>query len=177
MSARLPIGVATMYRIPDIECKLVRHLSCCLLKLRGPLMIRSLCTVVVLAHLLVSLVHGYAHTELGVGLSAWQNWYVLIVITVAPLAALILIWTRHRRFGLLLLTVSMAGSLFFGVYYHYVFISPDHVSHLPPGDTQGLFRLTASLLVVTEMFGLIVGLLALRRVSRGDGSFFILRAT
>jgi len=126
-------------------------------------MIRSLCTIAVLAHLLVSLVHGYAHTELGVGLSAWQNWYVLIVITVAPLVALSLIWTRHRRIGFLLLIASMAGSLTFGAYYHYVAISPDHVSHLPAGDAQGLFRVTAVLLLATELFGAVVGVLGMRK--------------
>ena len=126
-------------------------------------MIRSLCTIAVLAHLLVSLVHGYAHTELGVGLRAWQNWYVLIVITVAPLVALSLIWTRHRRIGFLLLIASMAGSLTFGAYYHYVAISPDHVSHLPAGDAQGLFRVTAVLLLATELFGAVVGVLGMRK--------------
>lgn len=125
-------------------------------------MTRSLCTVAVLAHLLVSFVHGYAHTELEVGLSAWQNWYVAIVITIAPLVALTLLWTRNRRFGFLLLVASMAGSLIFGAYYHYVEISPDHVSHLPPGNAQGLFRLTALLLIVTELVALIVALFGLR---------------
>jgi hypothetical protein len=56
----------------------------------------------------------------------------------------------------------MAGSLIFGVAYHYVVISPDHVSHIPPGDAQGLFRTTALLLVLTELFGVVVGLWALR---------------
>ena len=126
-------------------------------------MIRSLCTIAVLAHLIVSFVHGYAHSKLGVGLSVGQNWYVLIVITVAPLVALSLIWTRYRRVGFLLLIASMAGSLTFGAYYHYVVISPDHVSHLPPGDAQGMFRVTAVLLLVTELFGLTVGVFGLRR--------------
>jgi hypothetical protein len=126
-------------------------------------MTRSLCTIAVLAHLLVSFVHGYAHTELGVGLSAWQNGYVLIVITLAPLVALSLIWTRHRRVGFVLLIASMVGSLAFGAYYHYVAISPDHVSHLPAGDTQGLFRVTAGLLLATELFGAIVGVAGMRK--------------
>ena len=126
-------------------------------------MTRSLCTIAVLAHLLISLVHGYAHTELGIGLSAWQKWYVLIVITVAPLVALSLIWTRHRRVGFLLLIASMAGSLTFGTYYHYVAISPDHVSHLPPGDWQGMFRVTAVLLLATELFGAIFGVIGMRK--------------
>jgi len=126
-------------------------------------MIRSLSTIAVLAHLLVSLVHGYAHTELGVGLSAWQNWYVVVVITLAPLVALALVWMRQERVGFALLVISMAGSLIFGGYFHYIGISPDHVSHLPPGDAQGTFRVTAVLLLATEMFGAVVGVLGMRK--------------
>lgn len=125
--------------------------------------IALLSTASVLAHLVVSMVHGRSHESLGVGLSSWQNTYVLTVIVIAPLVAMALIWTRYARMGLLLLVISMAGSLIFGIVYHYVVISPDHISHLPPGDAQGLFRTTALLLVLTELFGLIVGLWGLRK--------------
>ena len=124
---------------------------------------KALATIAVLAHLLVSLVHGYAHNQLGVGLSAWQNYYVLIVITLAPLIALALVWMRRARVGFALLAISMAGSLIFGGYFHYIGISPDHVSHLPPGDTQGMFRVTAVLLLATELFGAVVGVLGMRK--------------
>ena len=124
-------------------------------------MASSVGTVVVLAHALIALLHGVAHAELGVELSAWQKTYVAMVIVVAPLVAVVLLWTRHARLGLLLLVVSMSGSLIFGGYYHYVVVSADHVSHLPLGDAQGLFRVTALLLALTEMFGLVVGLLGL----------------
>ena len=122
-----------------------------------------LATTAVLAHLAVSLVHGYAHTQLGVGLSAWQNYYVVIVITLAPLIALALVWMRRARAGFALLAISMAGSLIFGGYFHYIGISPDHVSHLPPGDAQGTFRVTAVLLLTTEVFGAVVGVLGMRK--------------
>ena len=56
----------------------------------------------------------------------------------------------------------MVGSLVFGFLYHYIIISPDHVSHLPPGTAQGMFRLTAVLLIVTEALGVLVAGLALR---------------
>ena len=125
--------------------------------------IALLSTASVLAHLVVSIVHGRAHESLAVGLSSWQNTYVLTVIVIAPLVAMALIWTRYARIGLLLLVISMAGSLIFGIVYHYVVISPDHVSHLPPGDAQGLFRTTALLLVLTELLGLMVGLWGLRK--------------
>lgn len=116
----------------------------------------------VLAHLAVTMVHGRAHEQLAVGLSTWQNVYVMSVILVAPLLAMVLTWTRLARMGLLLLVLSMSGALIFGFIYHYVIISPDNVSHLPPGDARGLFRNTALLLIVTELFGVVVGALALR---------------
>jgi hypothetical protein len=131
-------------------------------------MMRSLGIVAVLSHLIVNLLHGSAHTALGVGLEAWQQTYVFAVILIAPLVAAGLLWTRYARLGFLVLLVSMAGSLIFGAYFHYVAISPDHVSHLPPGDSQGLFRVTAGLLLVTEMFGLVVGVFGLRTLGRGE---------
>ena len=123
---------------------------------------RIVCTLAVLAHLVVNLLHGRAHESLGVGLNTFQNVYVITVILIAPLIAMLLLWTRYARTGLLLLVISMAGSLIFGAIYHYVVVSPDHVSHLPPGDAQGMFRTTALLLILTELFGVIVGLLGLR---------------
>ena len=122
-----------------------------------------LVTVAVLSHLVVSLVHGRAHEALAVGLSSWQNIYVMTVIAIAPLIAMVLTWLRRDRAGLILLLLSMSGSLIFGVIYHYVVVSSDHVSHLPPGNAQGIFRTTALLLVLTELFGVIVAMLGLRR--------------
>ena len=131
-----------------------------MLKTRRSIVLLSV--LAVLVHLVVSIVHGNSHERLSVGLSTWQNTFVLIVVVLAPLIAMVFIWTRYARAGLVVLVISMAASLIFGVVYHYVVISPDHVSHLPPGDAQGLFRTTALLLVVTELFGVAVGLLALR---------------
>lgn len=126
-----------------------------------------LATLSVLAHLAVSLFHGNAHERLAVGLSNWQNIYVMTVIFAAPLIAMALMWTRYARVGFILLAISMTGSLIFGVVYHYVIISPDHVSHLPPGDAQGAFRTTAMLLVLTELCGVVAGLLGLRATRSG----------
>jgi hypothetical protein len=131
--------------------------------LKGRRSIALVSTASVLAHLLVSIVHGRAHGSLRIGLSEWQNFYVMTVIVLAPLVAMILIWTRYADTGLVVLILSMAGSLIFGVAYHFVVISPDHVSHLPPGDEQGLFRTTALFLVLTELFGVLVGLWGLRK--------------
>jgi hypothetical protein len=130
--------------------------------------VRWIGTIAVLAHLIVVVLHGSAHTELGIELNACQKTYVTIVILLAPLAAVVILWTRYYRLGLLLLLVSMAGSLVFGACYHYAIVSPDHVSHLPPGDARGLFRTTALLLLLTEMFGLVVAIFGLRRAGEGS---------
>ena len=123
-------------------------------------------TLVVLAHFVVNLLHGQAHTKLGVGLASWQQVYVITVILLAPLVALALSWTRYVRAGMWLLLVSMLGSLIFGAVYHYVIISEDHVAHLPPGDARGLFRVTALLLLITEAVGVIVAAMMARSTSK-----------
>ena len=123
--------------------------------------------IVVLVHLVVNVLHGQAHTSLGVGLSSWQQVYVIVVILLAPLVALVLSLTRLLRLGLWLLFVSMLGALVFGACYHYVIISADHVAHLPAGDARGMFRVTALLLLITEALGVAVAGLSLKlRVSR-----------
>jgi len=123
---------------------------------------RAWVTIAVVAHFIVALVHGQAHTRLGVGLSNWQQFYVLTIIVVAPLIALALSFTRYAGAGLWLLLASMLGSLIFGACYHYIIISPDHVAHLPVGEARGLFRATAVLLLITEAFGVVVAAMALR---------------
>jgi hypothetical protein len=123
-------------------------------------------TVAVLAHLVVNVLHGRAHTELAVGLSSWQQFYVVAVILLAPLVALILSWTRYIKAGLWLLLAAMLGSLIFGICYHYIIISNDHVAHLPPGEARGLFRITALLLAVTEIVGVAVAAIAIRTLLR-----------
>jgi hypothetical protein len=128
-------------------------------------MLSKLLTITVVAHLIVNLLHGRAHTELGVGLMTWQQFYVITVILLAPLIALVLSWTRYARAGLWLLLVSMLGSLIFGACYHYVIVSSDHVAHLPPGDARGLFRVTALLLLITEGVGVVLAALAVKRAT------------
>jgi hypothetical protein len=118
-------------------------------------------TLVVLAHLVVNVLHGQAHTKLAVGLASWQQVYVITVILVAPLVALALSWTRYAKAGAWLLLWSMLGSLIFGVVYHYIIISNDHVAHLPPGEAGGIFRITALLLAITEAVGVAVASMAI----------------
>src|SRR5215813_8467948 len=78
-------------------------------------------------HLAVAIWHGAAHAELGVALSPAQNLFVYVVVVFAPLVAVGLLWTRYVRLAVWLFLIAMAASLLFGVYYHYVFVSPDNI--------------------------------------------------
>jgi hypothetical protein len=126
-------------------------------------MMRWLATFAVVSHGVVVWFHGAAHKDLGVGLAyVWERIFVDVVILGAPVVALVLIWTPLKRCSYLTLALSMAGALVFGIYHHYMAISPDHVGHLPPGDAQTMFKATAALLVLTEAFGTVIGVLGWR---------------
>ncbi len=128
-------------------------------------------TLILAAHAVVAVVHDLAHRDLGIELTEAQTTYINLVIVAAPVVAVILVWTRLKWAGAILFAVAMAGSLLFGVYYHYVLVSPDHVSHLPDGDLQSAFRITASLLALLEALGVAVGIwgVILGRGSEGKG--------
>ena len=123
----------------------------------NPATTARLATVAVAVHAVIAVVHGVAHGELGIEMGATQDAFIYGVIGAAPIVAVVLLWRGQTRPGAALLGVSMAGALLFGVYYHFVAISPDHVAYLPPGELQGAFRVTAYLLPATEAFGAVVG--------------------
>ena len=58
----------------------------------------------------------------------------------------------------MILAASMFGALLFGVYHHFVLVSPDHVSHLPAGAAQGLFQVTAAAMAVLELAAVGIGI-------------------
>ena len=111
-------------------------------------------TVIVVAQLLVNIVHGLAHRERRVGLDPPASIFVIVVVLIFPLMAMGLLWTARKRLGLFLLSLSMFGSLLFGLYHHFLAVSPDHVHSQPWGTT---FVLTAYLLLITEAIGTYVG--------------------
>ena len=121
-------------------------------------------TVVVVVHGLVNAAHAEAHWELGVTMLKWQETFIVVVIGLSPLVAAVLLWTAYARLGAVILTGSMAAALVFGVYYHYVAISPDHVEHLPPGDARELFRASALFVAGSQALGIVVGLWGIRRL-------------
>ena len=119
-------------------------------------------TAIVAAHLLVNIAHGLAHRELQVGLDPRAAIFVIVVVLVCPLLAMALVWTAEKRLGLILLSLSMVGSLLFGLYYHFLATSPDHVHSQPPSPWGIAFVVTAYLLLTTEAIGTYVGVRFLR---------------
>ena len=114
-------------------------------------------TAIVVAHLLVNIAHGLAHRELRVGLDPPASIFVTVVVLVSPLLAMALVWTTKKRIGLILLSLSMFGSLLFGFYHHFLVASPDHI-HSQPASAWGIaFALTAYGLLIMEAIGTYIG--------------------
>ena len=117
-------------------------------------------------HAAIAALHGTAHRVLNIELSRSQLLFIAAVILIAPLLAGALLLKQAVSSGAILLTLSMAGSLVFGLYNHFILIGPDHVFHLPgiPGSLWvTAFQVTAALLALSEAVGVVAGLLVLRR--------------
>ena len=125
-------------------------------------------TYIVLAHLIVNIAHGLAHRALQIGLTPLGSIFVLVVVLLSPLLAMALVWTSKKQFGLILLSASMCAALIFGLYHHFIVVSPDHV-HAQPNNAWGTtFVLTSYALLITEAIGSYVGLHFLRRAPQSS---------
>jgi hypothetical protein len=125
------------------------------------------------AHYAVNGAHGLAHRELAIPLAPWQEAFIAAVILAAPAVAFLFVWRGSHSAGGGLLLASLAGALIFGVWYHFVAISPDHVSHLPAAAHSGwrlLFQTTAVLLIPTEALGCWAGLRLMKGRASPDGA-------
>jgi uncharacterized integral membrane protein len=115
----------------------------------------------ILVHLAIAVLHGASHQGAEVFLSAWQGTFVLVVILILPLVAGVLL-TIRRRIGARLLLLSMAASLIFGVLFHFVLPTSDHVAHVSSGPWQRPFIFSAAALAISEVVGCVAGVVAVR---------------
>jgi hypothetical protein len=111
----------------------------------------------VIVHALVSLVHGAAHFQLGIFLPFAANLFVAVDIVTLPLVAAVLLWGRAYRTGAVMLFISMIGAFLFGLVYHFVLDSPDHVAHAPATAWGLTFQITSMLLLIIEGAGVFAG--------------------
>jgi hypothetical protein len=124
----------------------------------------TLMAAVVLAHLVITVAHGTAHTGAHVPLSPAANVFVIAVILAGPLVGLALSWWAGRL-GAWIVGLTMGGSLVFGFLNHFVFNSPDHILQVDP-QWRSLFTVTAVLLAFTEAVGFGLGIRLARRESK-----------
>jgi len=114
---------------------------------------RIIITLLVIAHLASTLWHGDAHTRLSIDLPPIKTLFVLVVILAAPLIGGVLLWTRYSAVGLWIVALSMFGAFLFGLYHHYIAISPDNVAHLPGAHPEfhSQFKTSAAAIAVLEL--------------------------
>ncbi len=125
-------------------------------------------TTIAVIHAIANGLHGLAHLEIPVPLSLLQSLFVGIVIFLIPIIAAVLLWTQFYRIGSWLLLSSMAGSILFGLYNHFIAIGPDHVSQVVFEGWGLLFQVTAILILIVDGLGSGIGLWALRTIQQQE---------
>ena len=131
-------------------------------------MTRLIITALIVVHLVATIWHGSAHTQLAIALPPEKNAFVYLVILIAPILAAGLVWTRYFSLGVWLFFLSMLGALLFGVYHHYVLVSPDNIGHLPAGspESHAQFIASAAVIALLELASALYGAFCLG-ASRG----------
>jgi len=129
--------------------------------------------IVVAIHFVVVVLHSIAHQVLPVQATPAQLAFIVPVIVLAPLVAAIML-AKFEKAGMVLLTASMMGSFLFGIYYHFIADTIDHVAHVAhrePLFWSQMFQITSYLLAITEVAGAAVGLISLLRQKRSSKSY------
>ncbi|MEG3894228.1 MULTISPECIES: hypothetical protein [unclassified Microcoleus] len=125
-------------------------------------------TTIAVIHAIANGLHGLAHLQIPIPLSLLQSLFVGIVIFLMPIIAAVLLWTQFYRIGSWLLLSSMAGSLLFGLYNHFIEISPDHVSQVASEGWGLVFQVTAILILIVDGLGSGIGFWALRTIQQQE---------
>ena len=117
---------------------------------------------IALLHLVAQVAHGYSHVAAGVPLTAFQQLFVVAIVTVAPLAAVYAYWKLDSRRGAGLFAVSMGAAFLFGYLLHFLIDSPDLHANVT-GEHSAVFLHSALALALLEFVGFFFGTyLALR---------------
>ena len=117
---------------------------------------------VVWAHLAAACAHGVSHVRVGVVPAPADTAYLAATVYLGPLLGLALLRLGRRRAGAGVLAAAMAGALVYGVTYHCVLDTPDHVAHVAHavgGAWAAAFTATALAIAVLEALGIAAGAL------------------
>ena len=127
---------------------------------------------VVILHFVIVVLHSAAHQVLPVVATPAQLAFIVPAIIIAPVLAGFLL-SKFDLPATILLTASMLGSFVFGLYYHFIADTIDHVAHvarMQPVFWSQMFQVTSYLLAISEIFGAVIGAaLILRLVSQRHG--------
>jgi hypothetical protein len=119
--------------------------------------------VFILVHMVASSLHGWSHFHTGVPTNFIQNVFIATVIVAMPPLAGTFIALRKPHLGYALLLLSMAGSLAFGVAFHFVLDTPDLCINVR-GAGARMFLVSAVLLALVELVGAVWAVYRWRRV-------------
>ena len=121
----------------------------------------ALATVATL-HVAAQAAHGYAHVAAGVENAVWEQFFIVIVVTIMPWVAVVVGWKYSIAKGALLFVLSMCAAFLFGYVLHFVVDGPDMYANV--GGPHGhLFFHSAVGLALVEFSGVAVGLHVLMR--------------
>ena len=123
--------------------------------------LRVTALALIAVHFAIVVMHSAAHQILPVQATPAQLAFIVPVIIVAPVVAGFIL-SKFNKAGTILFTLSMFGSFVFGVYYHFIADTIDHVAHvaqMEPAFWSQMFRITSYLLAITELLGSALGVM------------------
>ena len=123
---------------------------------------RSALVVIAVVHLAVQATHAYSHVVADVPNTALQQAFIVVVVTLGPLAAALAALRWNLRIGAGLFAASMVASFLFGYLLHFVINSPDLHSNVV-GEHGAVFFHSALGLALIEFVGFAYGLAAALR--------------
>jgi len=112
---------------------------------------------IVLAHVLLMGFDHLAHQRVDLMFALMQNVVLLSVLTVSPLVAAALLWTRFQRAGAILFLSTMAVAFAFNVYHRYLSAHPSVHSPDVAWYWETIFYVSSALILVTEILGCWLG--------------------
>ena len=117
---------------------------------------------IAVVHVAVQATHAYSHLIAEVPNTALQQVFIVVVVTLGPLAAVLVAWRRNLRLGAGLFAASMVAAFLFGYLLHFVIDSPDLHSNVAD-DHEAVFFHSALSLALIELVGFAYGLAAALR--------------
>ncbi|HLF19981.1 MAG TPA: hypothetical protein VI704_04250 [Bacteroidota bacterium] len=112
---------------------------------------------IVFAHVLLMGFDHLAHQRVDLMFALMQNVVLLSVLTVSPLVAAALLWTRFQRAGAILFLSTMAVAFAFNVYHRYLSAHPSVHSPDVAWYWETIFYVSSALILVTEILGCWLG--------------------